>query len=141
MAVDILLVEDNPDYVDLILHLFRELRVADRVHVARDGAEALALLAGDAPTLDPKVVLLDVTLPRIGGLDVLARLKSDPRTQAIPVVMMSAADGAPEVAESYRLGANSFLLKPVDFDALRRSIAAAVAYWTGVNVTVSKATS
>jgi two-component system response regulator len=139
MAADILLVEDNLDYVDLILHLFRELGVADRVHVARDGAEALALLTGDAPTLHPRVVLLDVTLPRIGGLDVLARLKGDPRTQAIPIVMMSAADGGPEVAESYRLGANSFLLKPVDFDALRRTVGRAVAYWTSLNVTAARA--
>jgi two-component system response regulator len=139
MAADILLVEDNPDYVDLILHLFRELGVADRVHVARDGAEALTLLTGDAPAVNPKVILLDVTLPRIGGLDVLARLKADRRTQPIPVVMMSAADGGPEVMESYRLGANSFLLKPVDFDALRRTVGRAVAYWTGVNVTAPQA--
>ena len=118
---DILLVEDNPDDIDLTLRAFKSASVANPVRVARDGAEALDFLFCTGAYSErkteppPHVVLLDLNLPKINGLEVLRRLKADSRTEAIPVVMLTASERDRDIDESRRLGAENYIVKPVDF--------------------------
>lgn len=137
--VEILLVEDNPDDVELTLHALRKHNITNRVHVARDGAEALEFLfcQGDYASRDcrerPRVVLLDLKLPKVDGLEVLRRLKSDPRTQTIPVVVLTSSREERDMAESYRLGVNSFIVKPVDFAQFVEAVRNVGLYWMILN--------
>lgn len=137
--VEILLVEDNPDDVELTLHALRKHNITNRVHVARDGAEALDFLFCEGPhagrnCLDrPKVVLLDLKLPKVDGLEVLRRIKSDPRTQTIPVVVLTSSREERDMAESYRLGVNSFIVKPVDFAQFTEAVRNVGLYWMLLN--------
>jgi CheY-like chemotaxis protein len=138
-AVEILLVEDNPHDVELTLDALARHHLAGRVHVARDGVEALALLCGSGapgpghPAPRPRVILLDLKLPRLDGLEVLRRLKSDPRTRAIPVVVLTSSDEDQDILESYRLGANSYVVKPVDFERFTEAMRQIGLYWLLVN--------
>jgi CheY-like chemotaxis protein len=115
----VLLVEDNPDDVELTLRAFAKHGVANQIVVARDGKEALALLHGSdsnaEPQLVPEVVLLDLNLPLLNGHEVLRRLRADPRTRRIPVVVLTSSKEDKDIVASYDLGANSFVQKPVDF--------------------------
>lgn len=119
--VDILMVEDNPDDVELTLAAFRKVRIANRVHVARDGEEALECIFGAGPDAGgqpghlPQLILLDLMLPKIDGFEVLRRLKRDPRTRRIPVIVLTVSQRGRDVAECRRLGAEAYLVKPVDF--------------------------
>jgi len=112
----ILLVEDNPMDIDLTLRAFRRRKVANDIFVARDGEEAIDLLEEwkNGKTL-PIVILLDINLPKISGLEVLKTYKANPITQRIPVVMLTTSKEDKDVAEAYQLGANSYIVKPVDF--------------------------
>jgi two-component system response regulator len=114
-----LLVEDNPDDVELTLRAFAKHGIANQITVARDGMEALSLLHGSSPdaepALVPEVVLLDLNLPLLNGHEVLRRLRADPRTRRIPVVVLTSSQEDKDVVASYDLGANSFVQKPVDF--------------------------
>lgn len=136
---DILLVEDNPDDVELTLETLKANRISNRVEVARDGAEALALLydenglAARGRHALPRLVLLDLKLPKVGGLEVLERLRADPRTSTIPVVVLTSSREDPDVAASYRLGANSYIVKPVEFDRFIVTIRELGFYWLIVN--------
>ena len=118
---DILLVEDNPDDVDLTLRAFREAKIANRVHVISDGTEALDYLFCTGSHSErrrkepPHVILLDLNLPKISGLEVLRRIKSDPRTRAIPVIVLTMSRKNQDIIESRRLGAHNYIVKPVDF--------------------------
>jgi two-component system, response regulator len=138
-AVDILLVEDDPDDLALAFHALRRLHLADRVAVVRDGAEALDFLFGTGDyaqrrlEIRPKVILLDLKLPKVTGLEVLQRLKADPRTQPIPVVVFTSSAQEHDVAESYRLGVNSYLLKPLDVNGLTESLRQIGRYWLELN--------
>jgi len=135
-SVEILLVEDNPHDVELALHAFRNSKVANRVHVARDGAEALDFLfAADANNLSnrPKVILLDLKLPKIDGLEVLRRLKANSDTRAIPVVVLTSSREERDVVESYQLGVNSYIVKPVDFDQFADATRQIGLYWVLLN--------
>jgi two-component system response regulator len=120
-TVEILLVEDNPNDVELALLAFQENHLVNNIQIVRDGAEALEYIFGTGAyqgrnTLDrPKVILLDLKLPKVDGLEVLQRIKSDPLTQSIPVVVLTTSREEPDITESYRLGANSYIVKPVDF--------------------------
>lgn len=129
--VEILLVEDNPHDVELTLRALKRNNLANRVHVARDGAEALEFLRDRVPM--PKVVLLDLKLPKVSGLEVLRALKSDERTRTIPVVMLTSSREEPDIQESYRLGVNSYIVKPVDFEAFMRAVTDAGLYWLLLN--------
>jgi two-component system response regulator len=137
--VEILLVEDNPDDVDLTLLALTENRIANNVHVARDGVEALDFIfctgpyAGRAPQASPRVILLDLKLPRVDGLEVLRRLKGDPRTHGIPVVMLTSSREERDLIESYQLGVNSYIVKPVDFEQFTLAIRQLGMYWMLLN--------
>ena len=138
-AAEILLVEDSPDDVELTLAALRRAHIANRVHVARDGEEALAFLLGDpaapgrtAETM-PAVILLDVNLPKISGLEVLRRIKEDPVTRLVPVVMLTSSHQARDIAQSYQLGVNSYIVKPVNFEQFAASVTQLGMYWLLTN--------
>jgi two-component system response regulator len=138
-SIEILLIEDNPNDVALALHAFRKQNLANNIHVLRDGAEALEFIfctgayAQRDISVAPKVSLLDLKLPLVSGLDVLRQIKADPRTQAIPVVMMTSSREERDVVESYQLGVNSYIVKPVEFDAFVKTVEQLGLYWTGLN--------
>jgi two-component system response regulator len=137
--IEILLVEDNPNDVKLALHAFRKHNVANCVHVARDGKEALEYIfasgdhAGRNIDEPPKVILLDLKLPLVDGLEVLRRIRADPRTRTIPVVVLTSSREEPDIAESYRLGVNSYIVKPVDFDQFTEAVRQLGFYWLLLN--------
>ena len=137
--VDILLVEDNPKDLELTLYALEKHHLANRIEVARDGVEALDVLFCTGPHAhrtihnSPKVVLLDLKLPRVGGLEVLRRLKADPRTRAIPVVMLTSSHEERDIMESYQLGVNSYIVKPVDFEQFTTAVQHLGFYWALLN--------
>jgi CheY-like chemotaxis protein len=131
-AVEILLVEDNPDDAELTLRALKARNLANQVFLCRDGAEAIDFFSThNGP--DPKVVLLDLKLPKIDGLEVLRRLKGGTRTKSIPVVVLTSSREEPDVARAYELGANSYIVKPVDFDAFARAVSDLGLYWLLLN--------
>lgn len=138
-SLDILLVEDNQDDVDLALHALRREKLANRIVVVRDGEEALDFLfcrgAYAERTFDhpPKLVLLDLKLPKLNGMEVLKEVKSDPRTKVIPVVVMTSSNEERDLAASYNLGVNSYIQKPVDFDQFRETVKTIGLYWLVIN--------
>jgi len=133
--IDILLVEDNPDHAMLIKKVLENHRVANKVYVAENGAEALDYMyhrgkygnGSDAPR--PGLVLLDIKLPKIDGFAVLKQLKSDPEHRSIPVVMLTTSDRDEEIAKGYAEGANSYVTKPVKFDEFAEKIKSIGLYW------------
>ena len=137
--VEILLVEDDSADAELTLRAFKARNFANQVFVARDGAEALDFFFGDGshPLRDigvvPKVVLLDLKLPKVDGLEVLRRLRADDRTRRIPVVILTSSREDPDIAAAYRLGANSYIVKPVDFEAFARAVSDVGLYWLLLN--------
>lgn len=131
----ILLVEDNPDDVRLALRALSRHRVANRVVVARDGAEAVERLFGadDVPPMKPEVILLDLKLPKIDGLEVLRRIRADERTKLYPVVVLTSSMEEQDLIESYSLGANSYIRKPVDFNRFCEAVRQLGLYWLVMN--------
>jgi two-component system, response regulator len=138
-AIEILLVEDNPDDVELALFALKKNNFANTVHVVRDGEEALDFLFCRGPhatrSFDqpPKVVLLDLKLPKVDGLEVLRALKGDPRTKAVPVVVMTSSKQQRDMVEGYKLGVNSYIQKPIDFAEFREIIKQLGYYWLVIN--------
>jgi len=136
---DILLVEDNPNDVKLTLHAFKTANLANTVHVARDGVEALEFLFCTGAHADrsmqetPKLVLLDLKLPRLDGHEVLKRIKGDPRTAGIPVVVLTSSSEERDVMQTYEKGANSYIIKPVDFEQFTESVRDIGKYWLEIN--------
>lgn len=139
LQVEILLVEDNPDDLEMELLTLREMKVANHVQIARDGVEALDFIfcrgpyAGRKIENSPKVVLLDLKLPKVDGLEVLRAIKDDPRTQSIPVVVLTSSKEQSDVVESYKLGVNSYIVKPVDFEQFTEAIKKLGLYWLLLN--------
>ena len=137
--IEILLVEDNPADVELTMHALRHDKVADSIEVARDGEEALDYLfcrgAHSARSFDrpPRLVLLDLKLPKLAGQDVLREVKSDPRTKAIPVVVMTSSVEEKDLTQSYRLGVNSYVQKSVDYNLFEERVKQLGLYWLHVN--------
>lgn len=135
--VEILLVEDNAADVELTLRALRKNNLTNRVHVVHDGEEALAFLfgngSGDAPQPLPRVVLLDLKLPKVSGLEVLERIKGDVRTKRVPVVVLTSSREEPDIERCYELGVNSYIVKPVDFEAFVPAVAQAGLYWMVLN--------
>ena len=133
--VEILLVEDNPADVELTLHALRRDNLANQIHVARDGEEALAFLFDPEKSNHAhlKLVLLDLKLPKVDGLEVLRKVKSDPRTRGIPVVVLTSSREERDLVTSYELGVNSYIQKPVDFDQFREMVKQLGLYWPLIN--------
>ena len=132
MAKRILLVEDDPDDVELALMALRRLDI-DAVDIARDGVEALSMVLDRGDEDLPALILLDLKLPRVGGLEVLKRLKSDPRSQKIPIVMLSSSGEERDIDACYRHGANSYVRKPVDFEEHAEAMRQVGTYWLSLN--------
>ena len=137
--IEILLVEDDPADVELTLHALRADRIVNRILVVRDGEEALDYVfyrgAHRTRSLDrpPRLILLDLKLPKVNGLEVLRQIKADPRTKAIPVVILTASKEERDLMESYQGGVNSYIQKPVDFDQFRATVKQVGLYWLLVN--------
>ncbi len=138
-AVEILLVEDSPEDRELTMRALRKANLANRIEIARDGAEALDFIfcegahAGRKIEDVPRVILLDLKLPKVDGLEVLRRIKGDPRTQMIPVVMLTSSKEQSDVVESYRLGVNSYIVKPVNFEGFAKAVQELGMYWLLLN--------
>jgi len=137
--VDVLLVEDNPQDAELTMRAFKKRNLANNVFVVEDGAEALDFLfcRGKHENRDgsdrPKVVLLDLKLPKVNGLEVLRELRQDERTRTLPVVIVTSSREDPDIQTAYALGANSYVVKPVDFEAFMKAVSALGLYWMILN--------
>jgi len=137
--VEILLVEDNPQDAELTIRSLRKKNLANRLHHVRDGAEALEFLfctgayAGRRVEDTPKIVLLDRKLPKVDGLEVLQRMKSDDRLNAVPVAILTSSREERDVFASYRLGVNSYIVKPVDFEKFTDAVTQLGLYWLLLN--------
>lgn len=133
--VDILLAEDNQDDADLTIRAFKKQNLSTNLHHVEDGVEALDFIFAPDGLNTPKLILLDVKMPRMSGIDVLRQLKSDPRTKSIPVVMLTSSKEEPDIKECYELGVNSYIVKPVEFDAFMKVVAELGVYWVLFNQT------
>jgi len=137
--VEILLVEDDPEDLDLTVRALKDAHVCNRIQVARDGEEALDFLFcrglhGERdPNCHPKLILLDLKLPKVDGLEVLEQVKRNPRTRAVPVVILTSSKLEQDLVQGYQLGANSYIQKPVDFDQFQSTIKQLGFYWLLVN--------
>ena len=137
--VEILIVEDSPQDLELMMRAFRKANVTNRIHVARDGVEALEFIFCEGPHAGrniadiPKVILLDLKLPKVEGLEVLKRIKGDPRTQSIPVAVLTSSKEQRDVVDSYKLGVNSYIVKPVNFDGFMAAVQELGMYWLLLN--------
>lgn len=135
----LLLVEDNPDHEELTLRTLRQNKIANEMVVARDGAEALDFLFGTGAfdgrdtARQPEVILLDLKLPKMDGLEVLERLRKDPRTLSVPVVILTSSSEEEDMMHSYRLGANSYVRKPVSFAQFTERLQQLQVYWLLIN--------
>jgi two-component system, response regulator len=138
-AVEILLVEDNPNDVQLTLHALKRHRLTNRIHVVRDGAEALEFLFATGAYAHrtradrPRVVMLDLKLPRVDGMEVLREIRRNPGTRTLPVVILTSSSEERDIAETYDLGANSYIVKPVDFEQFTEAVRQLGLYWVLLN--------
>ena len=136
---EILLVEDNPDDVELTLHAFRRNNLSNQINVVRDGAEALEYLFCTGAYAErhidggPRVILLDPKLPKVDGIEVLRRIKGDPRTRMIPVVVLTSSREDRDIVETYKLGVNSYIVKPVNFEQFTEAVRQLGLYWMLLN--------
>jgi two-component system, response regulator len=137
--IEILLVEDNPNDVELTLNAFARQKLDTRFHVASDGAEALDYVFGRGAhhgrdiTQRPKLILLDLKLPKVNGLEVLREIKTDPRTKVIPVLILTSSNVERDIAAGYELGANGYIIKPVNFDQFLLMVNSVGTYWLRFN--------
>ncbi|MEE9353780.1 MAG: response regulator [Candidatus Thorarchaeota archaeon] len=130
----ILLVEDDLDHVELTLRVLKELKVEHEIVVARDGAQALDFLLGGNMSVQPTLILLDLNMPKINGLDVLKRIRSEESTKRIPVVILTASREDKDIVDSYNLGANSYIIKPVDYEQFTIAVEQLGLYWLQLNI-------
>jgi len=136
----ILLVEDNPDDEKLTLRAMRQSDIPNIIVVARDGAEALEYIFSNGSHRLPSLILLDLKLPKVSGLEVLEKLRSDPRTRTLPIVVLTSSDEERDIFQSYTLGANSYIRKPVDFDEFMDSVKQLGMYWLSINMAANRLT-
>ncbi len=139
MPVEILLVEDNPNDAELSLYALRKFKIANHIHHARDGAEALEYIFGPQhdttcpPIQIPRLILLDLKLPKIDGQEVLRKLKSNESTRTIPVVVLTSSREERDILETYNLGVNSYIVKPIDFEQFTQAVRDVGLYWLLLN--------
>ncbi len=137
--VEILLVEDNPNDAELALRALKRNNIANKIHLVKDGAEALEFIfakgaySGRNIGNKPKVVFLDLKLPKVDGLEVLRKMKSDERTRIIPIVVLTSSHEERDMVDSYKFGVNSYIVKPVDFDKFMKAVAELGMYWMLLN--------
>jgi len=137
--VEILLAEDNPKDAEMTQRALRKHNLGNRLHWVKDGAEALDFLfcrdefAGRDPSRPPKLVLLDIKMPKVDGIEVLRQAKADPRTRLVPIVVMTSSNEERDVMESYRLGVNSYIVKPIEFSTFFEVVAKIGLYWVLTN--------
>ena len=137
--VEILLVEDNPEDLELTLRALRMANLGNHISIARDGAEAIEYIFCEGPHSGrkiedtPKLILLDLKLPKVDGLEVLRRIKGDPRTKKIPVVALTSSKEQSDVINSYNLGVNSYIVKPVNFEGFAEAVQKLGMYWLLLN--------
>jgi CheY-like chemotaxis protein len=138
-VVDILLIEDNPNDVELTLRALKKNNIVNSIHVIMDGAEALEFIFGNGKvggtqeTFRAKLIILDLKLPKVDGLEILTKLKSEEKTKTIPVVVLTSSKEESDIIASYKLGANSFIVKPVDFEKFVLTVRELGMYWLLLN--------
>ncbi len=138
-SVEIILIEDNPHDAELVLRALKKHGLANKLQLLQDGAEALDFIfatgayAGREINHRPKLILLDLKMPKVDGLEILRRIKADERTRSVPVVVMTSSQEEKDIMESYSLGVNSYIVKPVDFDKFVQSVADLGLYWLLLN--------
>jgi len=143
-AVEILLVEDNPDDVKLTLHALRKYNLANNIQIVNDGEEALDFLFGRRRFAErniqqvPKVILLDLKLPKVDGIEVLREIKADQNLRKIPVVVLTSSKEDRDIIDAYQLGVNSYIVKPVEFDEFVKAISNVGLYWLILNEAPAK---
>lgn len=139
-GIDLLLVEDNPNDLELTLHALKSFKLERRIQIVRDGVEVLEYLFGQStasdsiPLVHPRVIWMDIKLPRMDGLDVLERIKSNPHTREIPVVMLTSSSILDDIERAYRVGANSFIIKPIEYQDFSDTVKTLGKYWLSLNV-------
>jgi two-component system, response regulator len=137
--VEIMIVEDSPEDLELTMRALQKAKLSNRIQVACDGAEAIEFIFCEGPHTNrkienkPKVILLDLKLPKIDGIEVLRRVKSDPRTKTIPIVILTSSKEQKDVVESYQLGVNSYIVKPVNFERFAAAVQDLGMYWLLLN--------
>jgi two-component system response regulator len=124
-------VEDSDDDAELTIRAIKNNKIANRIELVRDGVEAIAYLDSERPL--PRLVLLDLKLPRMNGLDVLRKIRSNPRTRVLPVVVLTSSREEPDIASAYELGVNSYIVKPVEFEDFVKAVTNAGLYWMLLN--------
>jgi len=138
--VDVLLVEDNPNEAQLAIRSFKKSNLANGLLHIDDGAEAMDFIflknkyAGRKPENMPKLILLDLKMPKVGGLEILKAIKTDERTQIIPVIVLTSSNEGPDITASYKLGVNSYIVKPVNFESFSKAVVDVGMYWMFLNV-------
>ncbi len=139
LKVEVLLVEDNRDDAELTIRALRKNNLANNLVHVKDGAEALDFIFCENEYAKrnfnnfPKVILLDLNMPKIGGIEVLTKMKSDERTKSIPIVILTSSNEDPDIENCYQLGANSYIVKPVDFDGFIKAVGNLGLYWISLN--------
>ena len=139
--VEILIVEDNPNDYELTMRALNKINLANKVYWIKDGAEALEFIfctgkyVNRSPLNGPRLILLDLKLPKVDGIQVLEKIKADPVTRIIPVVMLTSSQEENDIVESYKLGVNSYIVKPVDFQKFMETVSNAGFYWMLINKT------
>jgi two-component system response regulator len=137
--MEILLVEDNMDDANLTIRALKKYNLVNKIQHAKDGAEALDFIFGQGIYLDrnvqtkPKMILLDLKMPKVNGIEVLRKLKSDERTKTIPVIVLTSSKEDPDIKTCYELGVNSYIVKPVDFDSFLKTVSDIGVYWMMMN--------
>lgn len=139
ISLEILLIEDNLNDAELSLYALRKFKIANHIHHARDGAEALDYIFGSetdtsqSPVQNPRLILLDLKLPKVDGLEVLRKLKANETTRTIPVVVLTSSREERDIIESYNLGVNSYIVKPIDFEQFTEAVRDVGLYWLLLN--------
>ncbi len=131
--VDVVIVEDDPNDAELIMRVFRKHNMVNKIVLLKDGAEALEFFFGSGANDHPKVVLLDLKLPKVNGIEVLQRLKADDRTKNIPVVVLTSSAESQDIKDAYRYGVNSYVTKPIRFEEFANAISELKLYWLLLN--------